>query len=127
MTIRYNTLKRSIGPTITVRKAIRHPNYNSNSLNNDIAVLILSSEFIPDKNAKTIEILRSSDPKPGSTVTVSGWGKTASNGNVAEDLQVANLTVVDRSKCGNFSPIGITRNMICASDPTKSACNVSIA
>ncbi len=128
-TIRYNTLRRSTGPTIDVIRAIPHERYNPLIIDNDIAILILSSRFQNGINARAIRILPRRDPIPGSTVTVSGWGRTSlpRNGNPPENLQIANLNVVQRSICNNTWSGYITSNMICASDSTRSTCFVSIA
>ncbi len=126
--IRYNTLRRSTGPTIDAIRAIPHERYNPQTVDNDIAILILSSRFQNGINARAIRILPKRDPIPGSTVTVSGWGSTSPppDENPSENLQIANLNVVQRSICKDLWYGYITRNMICASDSTRSACNVSI-
>jgi trypsin len=126
--VRYNTLKHTTGPTIDVKKAIAHESYNPRTVDNDIAILILSSPFENGTNARAIEILQNSDPHPGSTVTVSGWGVASPppNGDISEILQITNLNVVQRSTCRNIWSGYITRNMICAIDPTRSSCFVSI-
>jgi trypsin len=127
--IRYNTLRRSTGPTIDAIRAIPHERYNPQTVDNDIAILILSSRFQNGINARAIRILPNSDPNPGSTVTVSGWGHTSlpPNGNPSENLQIANLNVVQRSICRILWFGYITSNVICASYSTRSTCIVSIA
>lgn len=94
---------------------------------NDIAVLILSSSFTPDKNAMTIDVSRSLDPQPNSRVTVSGWGRVSVASNeISSVLKVANLTVISRSTCSQlWAPMAIANTQICAADPVRSACNVS--
>jgi hypothetical protein len=124
----YDTLKLTTGLPIDVKKAIAHEGFDPRVGDNDIAILILSSPFKNGKNSKAIEILRNGDPNPGSIVTVSGWGLTSpsSNGRPPNNLQIANLNVVQRSTCRNLWSGYITRNMICATDLTRSSCFVSI-
>ncbi len=123
----YDTLKLTTGLPIDVKKAIAHERYDPQVVDNDIAILILSSPFKDGKNARAIEILQNSDPNPGSIVTVSGWGvMSPSNGRPPNNLQIANLNVVQRSTCRNLWSGYITNNMICARDPTRSSCFVSI-
>ena len=120
-------MKHNSGPTIDVKRVIPHPNYNTRTNDNDIAVLILSASFVAAQNAMTIDISRSLDPRPSSLVTVSGWGRTSVDSNqVSENLKVANLTVVGRPECSSmWAPLRISRGMICAVDNSRSACNVS--
>ena len=127
--IRYSTLQYNSGPTIGVLKAIVHPSYNTRTNVNDIAILILSSSFLNDGNAKPMDISSSLDPRPNSLVLVSGWGRYSTSSNaVSEKLQVANLTVISRRTCAElWSPLQITSKMVCAMDRTRSACNVSLA
>ena len=94
---------------------------------NDIAVLVLTSSFTPDKNAMTIDVSNSLDPQPNSLVTVSGWGRiSVASNEVSSVLKVANLTVISRRTCSElWSPMAIANTQICAADPLRSACNVS--
>jgi trypsin len=118
---------------MNVERAIPHENYDPNTLDNDIGILILSSPIPEGKNAKSIKISKEKNLKPGSTVTVSGWGFVTLTPNPLSVLylKIAHLNVVQRSICRDLwaqytLPLAITDNMICAIDATNSACHVSI-
>jgi len=98
--------------TRNVDQVIVHPSYSSWSLNNDYALLHLSS---PVTNFEPIKLItdNSHDSEPVMS-TVMGWGATSSGGwgsNVLLEVDVP----IDNS-CGNYSNSDITNNMICAGD-----------
>jgi trypsin len=127
-------LDRTTGPTINVKTAIAHENYDPVTLNNDIGLLILTSPIPKCINSKPIKITEEKDAKPGSTITVSGWGGINSDGKLSTYLKVAKLTVVERSICNALwlaappvdGPSPVTNNMICGIDAVNSQCFVSI-
>ncbi|CAG0898185.1 unnamed protein product [Darwinula stevensoni] len=59
-------------------KAIRHPNYNTQTLQNDIALLKLQTplNFVAYPNIRPI-CLDSANPRANSVVTIVGWGLTS--------------------------------------------------
>ncbi len=98
--------------TRNVDQIISHPSYSSWSLNNDYALLHLSS---PVTTFEPIQLItdNSHDNEPVMS-TVMGWGATSSGGwgsNVLLEVDVP----IDNS-CGNYSNSDITNNMICAGD-----------
>ncbi len=116
-----------------MKRAIPHQNYDPVTLQNDIAILLLSSAIPEGRNARPIKISKEKDLEPGSTVTVSGWGdvKLTPNEVDAQHLKIAHLTVVRRSICGDLwaksaPPTAITNDMICAINAKNSVCFVSI-
>jgi hypothetical protein len=114
---------------MNVERAIAYENYNPQTKDNDIALLTLPSPIPKGKNAKPIKISGEKDPKPGSTVTTSGWGDTfVPFGTLSRYLKIAKLKVVQRSICKDIRALEspITDNMICAQDATNSAYLASI-
>uniref|UniRef100_A0A4W4GUS7 Peptidase S1 domain-containing protein n=1 Tax=Electrophorus electricus TaxID=8005 RepID=A0A4W4GUS7_ELEEL len=85
-----------------VQVIIKHPNYNSESYENDLALLKLTNN---------------SDFHNGTESWVSGWGNV-NEGNplpFPETLQEVNVPVVGNRQCGCLYGVGmITDNMICA-------------
>ena len=96
--------------TRNVSEIIIHPNYNSNSLNNDYALLRLSS---PITNFEPIKLVTSDnhDNEPVISTTM-GWGATSSGGSSSAILLEVDVPI-DNS-CGNYSNSSITNNMVCA-------------
>ncbi|XP_060114238.1 trypsin-like [Heteronotia binoei] len=97
-----------------VSRAIRHPGFNSRTLDNDIMLLKL------DKPVRLTWIIRplrlprqcSSD---GTRCLVSGWGTVSSpQASFPDILQCADVRIVSRQRCEASYPESITDNMICA-------------
>uniref|UniRef100_A0ABM5FRA6 Trypsin-like isoform X1 n=1 Tax=Pogona vitticeps TaxID=103695 RepID=A0ABM5FRA6_9SAUR len=98
---------------ISSSKIIRHPNFNSNTLNNDIMLIKLSSAATLNSNVQAIS-LPSSCVSAGTQCLVSGWGNTLSSGTKYPDLlQCLRAPVLSSSQCSAAYPGQITSNMIC--------------
>ena len=91
---------------------IVHPQYSSNSLNNDYALLHLSS---PVTNFEPIQLIteNQNDDEPVMATTM-GWGATSSGGSSSNLLLEVDVPIDD--SCGNYSNSDITNNMVCAGD-----------
>ena len=91
---------------------IVHPNYNGGSLNNDYALLRLSS---PITDFEPIQLCTDTahDEEPVMS-TVMGWGATSSGGGSSNFLLEVDVPIDD--SCGSYSNSEITNNMICAGD-----------
>ncbi|NWW42226.1 GRAA protein, partial [Pedionomus torquatus] len=103
-------------------KEIRYPCYYSRSNENDIMLLQLHKRAKLNRAVKTIDLPTSdADPKPETSCTVAGWGKTSNNQRKFSDtLREVNITVISREVCNDNrhyrnKPV-ITENMICAGD-----------
>ncbi|KFP40884.1 Granzyme A, partial [Chlamydotis macqueenii] len=103
-----------------IAKQIRYPCYCSNSKENDIMLLQLQRKARLNKAVQLIPLPTSDDdPKPGTTCTVAGWGKTHNHLKKTSDtLREVNITVISRQTCNDKkhyknNPV-ITDNMICA-------------
>ena len=98
--------------TRNVSEIIIHPSYNSNSLNNDYALLRLSS---PITNFEPIKLVTSDshDNEPVMSTTM-GWGATSSGGSSSAILLEVDVPIDD--SCGSYSNSSITNNMVCAGD-----------
>ena len=94
-----------------VDEIIVHPNYSSNSLNNDYALIHLTepSSFEPIQLATS----DSHDDEPVMSTTM-GWGATSSGGGSSNFLLEVDVPIDD--SCGSYSNSEITNNMICAGD-----------
>ena len=98
--------------TRNVDQIIVHPQYSSNSLNNDYALLHLSS---PVTNFEPIKLVTSDNHGNEPVIsTTMGWGAIYSGGPSSSVLLEVDVPI-DNS-CGNYSNSDITNNMVCAGD-----------
>ena len=98
--------------TRNVDDIIVHPQYSGWSLNNDYALLRLSS---PVTTFEPIQLATddSHDEEPIMSTTM-GWGATSSGGWSSTYLMEVDVPIDD--SCGNYSNSEITNNMVCAGD-----------
>jgi len=98
--------------TRSVAEIIIHPQYSGNSLNNDYALLRLSS---PITDFEPIQLCTDTnhDEEPVMSTTM-GWGATSSGGSSSNTLLEVDVPIDD--SCGNYSNSDITNNMVCAGD-----------
>ena len=94
-----------------VDQIIVHPQYSGNSLNNDYALIHLTSP----SSFEPIQLVTSDshDDEPVMSTTM-GWGATSSGGWSSDDLLEVDVPIDDG--CGNYSNSDITNNMVCAGD-----------
>ena len=93
------------GATLTVSEIINSPGFRQvgDSLMNDISIwkVSLKSGKLP-KEALTIG--SAALEKPGTLLTVAGWGRTRENGAVSRVLREVSIPVVDFDACKKFYP-----------------------
>ncbi|XP_054619587.1 trypsin-3-like [Dunckerocampus dactyliophorus] len=95
-------------------KLIRHPQYNSYNLDNDIMLIKLSRPAALNNYVQTIS-LPSRCPFADENCLVSGWGNMAANGNNFPDrLQCLRQPIIDDRICKNAYPHLFTQNMLCS-------------
>ncbi|EFY94881.1 Peptidase S1/S6, chymotrypsin/Hap [Metarhizium robertsii ARSEF 23] len=110
------------GTKVKVRSATRHPDYNGNNYDNDVAVWKLATAIPQSATIKYAKLpAPDSDPAPGANVTVAGWGRLQEGGATPSQLQKVTVPVVDRATCKEAystpTPLEITDNMFCAGLP----------
>ncbi|XP_038615396.1 cationic trypsin-3-like isoform X2 [Tachyglossus aculeatus] len=94
-------------------KVIRHPNYDSWILDNDIMLIKLSTPATLNNRVASVS-LPSSCVTAGTTCLISGWGNTLSSGsNYPSLLQCLDAPVLTDTACRNAYPGEITGNMVC--------------
>uniref|UniRef100_A0A8B9B7J9 Peptidase S1 domain-containing protein n=1 Tax=Anser brachyrhynchus TaxID=132585 RepID=A0A8B9B7J9_9AVES len=92
---------------------IRHPNYSSRTIDNDIMLIKLASAVDYSADVQPIA-LPTSCAKAGTECLISGWGNTLSSGiNYPELLQCLQAPILSDQECQEAYPGQITSNMIC--------------
>jgi len=109
-----------------VRRIFRHPEYNSSTIDNDIALLRLPA--VPyfhnnvtgqrEQGVITAACLPKNEqdmPPVGTRCMVMGWGKASMSHNWGTDvLMYTRLPIIDRKACRRANRKTITENMFCA-------------
>lgn len=115
--INRHQLSSSEGETRTVKKAIRHPGFNSSTLDNDIALLQLSSKS-SSPVAKVVSAEQAANVVANATVTVVGWGRTVESGSTSSVLREVSVPVISNAQCRTYQSYAkVTDNQICAGMP----------
>ncbi|KAM4636461.1 trypsin-like [Discoglossus pictus] len=98
---------------ISSSRVIRHPNYNSATIDNDIMLIKLSSAATLNSYVKAVA-LPSGCAGAGTSCLIAGWGNTLSSGTSNPSLlQCLNAPILTSSQCSGAYPGKITGNMIC--------------
>ncbi|GAB1290730.1 Pancreatic trypsin [Apodemus speciosus] len=99
---------------VDAAKIIKHPSFNSRTLNNDIMLIKLSSPVTLNARVATVALPSSCAPA-GTQCLISGWGNTLSFGD--EQPRPAPVSecpkVLPQADCEASYPGQITNNMIC--------------
>jgi len=107
---------------VDVAEIINHPNYNSQTTDNDYAILRLANP-VTFTNEVSPACLPAdlSATYAGVLATVTGWGTLSSGGSQPTVLQEVDVTVTTNADC-NSAYGSITNNMVCAADSGKDSC-----
>ncbi|ELW68909.1 Anionic trypsin [Tupaia chinensis] len=95
---------------INSAKVIRHPKYNSWTLDSDIMLIKLSSPAALNTRVSTISLPSACAPA-GTQCLISGWGNTLSSGKL---LQCLDAPLLSEAECEASYPGQITETMVCA-------------
>jgi secreted trypsin-like serine protease len=111
-----------------IQNVINHPSYNSETNENDIALIQVRVPF----NFTDISIARiclpnivhnKNYPKPGTNVTAVGWGENQT-GHLSDTLQQVTVQVVAESRNNCDKPFVHNHSLqLCAAAPGKDACH----
>ncbi|XP_028254127.1 ovochymase-1 [Parambassis ranga] len=98
---------------VGVSTIVSHPSYNSQTKDNDVALLRLQQPLIFNQFVRPIDICTT--PLPQFTeCTVTGWGSTRENGPGANRLQEVNVTILPFDVCNQYYRGRVTPSMFCA-------------
>ncbi|XP_042567792.1 duodenase-1-like [Cyprinus carpio] len=85
---------------IKVESYHQHPDYDAESLNNDLLLLKLEKNAQLNDNIKWISIpTEEGDIEAGSVCSVAGWGRLKTNGTASDRLMETNVMVMNNEKC----------------------------
>jgi len=109
----------------SVSAIFMHKEYNTNTFENDIALIRISKPFPTDnKNIMAIN-LRNMTLNEGTACNVTGWGKTStSNPALPNNLQYVEVPIIPADKCSDSNDYNIGDGMVCAgcSEGGRDAC-----
>ncbi|KAF3693267.1 Suppressor of tumorigenicity 14 protein -like protein [Channa argus] len=110
--------QQQIGSSVVKRnlkRIIPHPNYNSYTFDNDIALMELDSPVPYSEYIKPICMPAATHDFPaGNTVWITGWGATREGGSAATVLQKAQVRIINSTVCNSLMGGAITSRMLCA-------------
>jgi len=98
---------------ISSSRVIRHPQYSSYNINNDIMLIKLSKPATLNQYVQPVALPTSCAPA-GTMCLVSGWGNTMSSMDDGDKLQCLDLPILSQTDCDNAYPGMITDAMFCA-------------
>ncbi|KAK1805938.1 hypothetical protein P4O66_012985 [Electrophorus voltai] len=92
-----------------------HPMYNSNTLSGDIMLLQLNKKAKKSKRVNWISIPKKEAAVKAKACSVAGWGRQADKGPVSVCLLEANVSVLDKKICQQWTRP--SSSMLCAGGP----------
>uniref|UniRef100_A0A665WFL4 trypsin n=1 Tax=Echeneis naucrates TaxID=173247 RepID=A0A665WFL4_ECHNA len=98
---------------ISSSRVIRHPNYSSYNIDNDIMLIKLSKSATLNQYVQPVALPSSCAPA-GTLCRVSGWGNTMSSTADRNKLQCLEIPILSDRDCNNSYPGMITDAMFCA-------------
>jgi hypothetical protein len=102
--------------TRTIAQIIIHPSFNATTMNNDLALLRLSTPVTLNARVGIVRI--ASLPATGTMLRTIGWGHTSEGGGVLADrLRQVDVPLVSGAGCDEAYPGQITDSMFCAGFP----------
>jgi secreted trypsin-like serine protease len=114
------------GVAVNAAQRIGHPNFNSRTLANDIALLRLPNPVASTNNIRPIPLPPANAGNfAGVNALVSGWGRTTQNGGVSPNLMWIQCPVITNAVCAQtFGSSIIINSTLCIRCPSgRGTCN----
>ncbi|XP_063293443.1 chymotrypsinogen A-like [Pelobates fuscus] len=110
--------------TKSIARVFRHPSYNSNTFNNDITLLKLSSVATFNNRVSTVCVAASIDVfNRGERCVTTGWGYINASSQLSPSkLQQVSLPLLSNTDCQKYWGNKILSTMICAGASGASSC-----
>ncbi|KAL5278550.1 hypothetical protein ACFFRR_003282 [Megaselia abdita] len=112
------------GIKIAASNIIYHEKYNERPIRNDVALIRLSKSVELSDKIQPIE-LASSDPEPGTTVLVSGWGDRLEGDErpAPRQLQGVYVSTISLKECRKaYGMLAVQNTNVCAYTEDKDSC-----
>jgi len=110
--------------TVKVEKVVVHEDYESSTVENDVAIMKVTPPF--KLNGRTTKAIKLADPsiEPTASAIVTGWGTLTSGGTSPETLQKVSVPFVRDEICERaYKNINdIVPTMICYGEKGKDSC-----
>ncbi|CAG0917985.1 unnamed protein product, partial [Notodromas monacha] len=97
-----------------VRRIIKHPQYNTKTYHNDIAVISMDGTADFSCNVWPICLPDVGDEYTGKTATVAGWGTVSYGGETSNQLREVSFAVWNQDDCSKSYPSRIQDTQMCA-------------
>ncbi|CAL7945078.1 unnamed protein product [Xylocopa violacea] len=113
--LRAGNTNKNMGTRYSLKRITKHPKYNSQTIDYDVALLEIDGEIKLGTRAQPIG-LPSHEPAAGTMVNVTGWGTVQQGGSTTTNLMRVSVPIVSRKNCNDvYSSLNtITNRMICA-------------
>jgi len=98
---------------IDVSQIVVHPDYDTYTIDSDIALLKLAQPATLNDRVQTIDLLQN-QAEAGTLSTIIGWGTTSEMGSPSSVLREVSVPLVSHAMCDRVYEGEITENMICA-------------
>ncbi|XP_063802244.1 chymotrypsinogen B-like isoform X1 [Pseudophryne corroboree] len=110
--------------SLAVSRVFTHPNWNSNTINNDISLIKLATPAVLDSTASPVCLANPGESYDDGRICVtSGWGKTRYNAlTTPSKLQQTALPVISNTQCKTYWGNNISDVMVCAGAAGSSSC-----
>jgi len=110
--------------TRSVSSIISHSQYNDNTMQNDIALLKLSSPVEVSSDVLPVCLPPSKPTYAGKTAIATGWGTTSSGGSQPNTLREVSVPVISDAQCKatGYGNSDILPGMLCAGTNGKDSC-----
>ncbi|XP_065348586.1 transmembrane protease serine 9-like [Cloeon dipterum] len=110
----------------TTTTSFRHPQYRSSTLNNDVCLIKLNNPVTFTDTLSPVALPSTADASNtfvGTLATVSGFGKTADNEGVSENLKYTQVTVIPYQECASYYGTSVVvSSTICTRQTDTSTC-----
>ncbi|CAG4966353.1 unnamed protein product [Colias eurytheme] len=106
---------RAGGQSYTIRKVVKHEDYNDDLIINDIAIIFTEQEILFNERVDAVE-LNDEPVEKGEDLLLTGWGTTSYPGHLPNDLMQLDLKAVSYEDCkeAHLSINAVFETQICA-------------
>ncbi|XP_066964773.1 trypsin-1-like [Macrobrachium rosenbergii] len=105
--------------TIDAEALTAHESFDTKSMENDVALIKLSTPLVINDMVKAIELPAQLElVEPGTVCTTTGWGTTSEGGSLPDKLRKVDVPVVADESCReSYGASDIVDSMLCAGYP----------